>query len=115
MAARPLESGPWIVRTSPGARLLAGGFFGLDRAARCGFGRIETVGIVCYGNLATDEQSGGSVPARGGAPAGPAGGGVRMRRVSMAIFERPKSLEKLPTDLVAVIRDSGVLNERQLN
>jgi serine/threonine-protein kinase len=32
----------------------------------------------------------------------------------MAIFERPKSVEKLPSDLVAVIRDSGVLSERQL-
>jgi serine/threonine-protein kinase len=32
----------------------------------------------------------------------------------MAIFERPKSMERVPADLVAVIRDSGVLNERQL-
>ncbi|MFO0892081.1 MAG: serine/threonine-protein kinase [Isosphaeraceae bacterium] len=32
----------------------------------------------------------------------------------MAIFERPKSMEKVPVDLLAVIRDSGVLPERQI-
>ena len=32
----------------------------------------------------------------------------------MAIFERPKSTERLPADLVPVLRNSGILTERQL-
>ena len=32
----------------------------------------------------------------------------------MATFERPKSTDKLPPDLIPVIRTSGILGERQL-
>ncbi|MBV8312469.1 MAG: protein kinase [Planctomycetaceae bacterium] len=32
----------------------------------------------------------------------------------MATFDRPKSTEKLPTDLLAVIRSSGILTDRQI-
>jgi len=32
----------------------------------------------------------------------------------MATFERPKSKEKLPADLIPVIRNSGILSDRQL-
>lgn len=32
----------------------------------------------------------------------------------MAIFERPKSTERLPSDLLPILRNSGILNERQL-
>ncbi|MGC8643698.1 MAG: serine/threonine protein kinase, partial [Isosphaeraceae bacterium] len=32
----------------------------------------------------------------------------------MAIFERPKSTERLPTDLLPVLRNSGIFTERQL-
>lgn len=32
----------------------------------------------------------------------------------MAIFERPKSTERLPADLVPLLRNSGILTERQL-
>ena len=32
----------------------------------------------------------------------------------MATFERPKSTEKLPADLIPLIRTSGILSERQL-
>ena len=38
----------------------------------------------------------------------------QMGRREMAIFERPKSTERLPADLVPVIRNSGILTERQL-
>jgi serine/threonine-protein kinase len=32
----------------------------------------------------------------------------------MAIFERPKSAERLPADLVPILRNSGILSDRQL-
>ena len=32
----------------------------------------------------------------------------------MATFEKPKSTQKLPADLIPVIRDSGILGDRQL-
>jgi serine/threonine-protein kinase len=32
----------------------------------------------------------------------------------MATFERPKSKEKLPADLIPVLRSSGILGDRQL-
>src|SRR4029453_5912892 len=50
---------------------------------------------------------------------GPAGKGTgagtcRVRRNAMATFERPKSTEKLPADLLPVLRSSGILGDRQL-
>ena len=38
----------------------------------------------------------------------------RLRRIVMATFERPQSKEKLPADLVPVLRSSGILGDRQL-
>jgi serine/threonine-protein kinase len=38
----------------------------------------------------------------------------RLRGVVMATFERPKSREKLPADLIPVLRSSGILGDRQL-
>src|SRR3954470_1908906 len=38
----------------------------------------------------------------------------RWRRLAMATFERPKTTDKLPPDLIPVIRTSGILGERQL-
>src|SRR3982751_268738 len=44
-----------------------------------------------------------------------AGSGLgRWRRLAMATFERPKTSDKLPPDLIPVIRTSGILGERQL-
>ncbi len=39
----------------------------------------------------------------------------RLRRVAMAIFERPKSREKLPADLIPILRSSGILSDRQIS
>lgn len=39
---------------------------------------------------------------------------VRIRSSSMATFDRPKSGDRIPADLLPVIRTAGVLNDRQL-
>src|SRR4051794_1016701 len=41
------------------------------------------------------------------------GGSVMIRGAVMATFEKPRPSEHVPVDLLPVIFDSGVLNERQ--